>query len=137
MLRCLRLGLGGLLVVAGALKLRAPAAFATEIANYQLFPGARALRRGGPPVVELSSGAGRSRSPRLAPRGRARRARPFATFTVAVASAIFRRINIDCGCFGAGGGPINVLTLARNLLLVAAAASAVRGDAADRAYDGR
>jgi hypothetical protein len=51
-----------------------------------------------------------------------------ATFTVAVASAYFRRINIDCGCFGTGGGPITGLTLVRNVVLLSVAALLVRGE---------
>ena len=125
----LRLGLGGLLVLAGALKLRAPVAFATEIANYQLFPAVAPYLSAILPVVELTIGVALVVGPRPWRRGAALGALGlFVMFTVAVASAYFRRINIDCGCFGTGGGPITALTLARNLALMTAASLALRFD---------
>jgi uncharacterized membrane protein YphA (DoxX/SURF4 family) len=122
----LRLGVGGVLVVAGALKLSAPVAFATEIANYQLFPGAAPYLAAMLPVAEIVIGIATVAAPRAWRRAAALGALAlFVAFTVAVASAYFRRINIDCGCFGAGGGPITALTLARNIALMTAAAVAV------------
>ena len=129
----LRLGLGGLLVVAGALKLRAPVAFATEIANYQLLPALAPYVAALLPVVELVIGGALVVAPRAWRRAAALGALALlATFTVAVGSAFFRRINIDCGCFGTGGGPITGLTLARNVVLMAAAATIVAFDERDR-----
>ena len=119
----LRLGLGGLLIVAGALKLRAPVAFATEIANYQLVPAVAPYVAAVLPVLELVLGGALVVAPRAWRRGAALAALGLlATFTVAVASAYFRRINIDCGCFGTGGGPITGLTLVRNAVLMLSAA---------------
>ena len=130
----LRLGLGGLLVVAGALKLRAPVAFATEIANYQLLPALAPYAAAVLPVVELVIGGALVVAPRAWRRAAALGALALlATFTVAVGSAFFRRINIACGCFGTGGGPITGLTLARNVVLMAAAAAIVAFDERDRA----
>lgn len=124
-----RLAVGGLLLVAGALKLRAPVAFATEIANYQLVPAVAPYLGALLPVVELVVGLALVLAPRAWRRAAALAALAlFVTFTVAVASAYFRRINIDCGCFGTGGGPITALTLARNLGLMTAAALALRFD---------
>jgi len=124
-----RLAVGGLLVIAGALKLRAPVAFATEIANYQLFPAVAPYLGAVLPVVELVVGLALVVAPRDWRRAAALGALAlFATFTVAVASAYFRRINIDCGCFGTGGGPITALTLARNVGLMTAAALTLRFD---------
>ena len=125
----LRLGVGGVLVVAGALKLRAPAAFATEIANYQLFPAVAPYIAATLPVAELVVGAAVMAAARAWRRAAALVALVlFSTFTVAVASAYFRRINIDCGCFGTGGGPITALTLVRNVALMAAAATSVAAE---------
>jgi hypothetical protein len=122
----LRVGLAGVLGVAGALKLRAPGTFATEIANYQLFPGAAPYLAVTLPLVELVLAGALLVAPRAWRRAAALGAFGlFVTFTVAVASAYFRRINIDCGCFGAGGGPITVLTLLRNAGLLTAAALVV------------
>jgi len=122
----LRLGLGGLLIVAGALKLRAPVAFATELANYQLLPALAPYVAALLPVVELVVGGALVVAPRAWRRAAALGALALlAAFTVAVGSAFFRGINIDCGCFGTGGGPITGLTLARNVVLMAAAAAIV------------
>ncbi|HEV3032325.1 MAG TPA: MauE/DoxX family redox-associated membrane protein [Polyangia bacterium] len=122
----LRLGLGGLFVVAGALKLRAPVAFATEIANYQLLPALAPYVAAVLPVGELVIGSALVVAPRAWRRAAALGALGLlATFTVAVGSAFFRRINIDCGCFGTGGGPITGLTLVRNVVLMAAATAIV------------
>ncbi len=119
----LRMGLGGLLIIAGALKLRAPGAFATEIANYQLVPAVAPYVAAILPVLELVVGGALVVGPRAWRRAAALAALGMlAAFTVAVASAYLRRINIDCGCFGTGGGPITGLTLARNLALMSAAA---------------
>jgi putative oxidoreductase len=119
----LRLGLGGLLTVAGALKLRAPGAFATEIANYQLFPGVAPYMAVTLPVVEIVIGLALIGAPLAWRRGAALGALALlGAFTVAVGAAYFRRINIDCGCFGTGGGPITALTLVRNVALMATAA---------------
>lgn len=127
-----RLGVGGLLAVAGALKLRAPVAFATEIANYQLFPAIAPYLAATLPVLELVIAAALLVAPRAWRRAAALGALGlFAAFTVAVGSAYFRRINIDCGCFGTGGGPITALTLARNVALMGAAALAIWLDRSD------
>jgi putative oxidoreductase len=126
----LRVGVGGLLAFAGTLKLRAPVAFATEIANYQLFPAVAPYLASALPVVELVVALALVFAPVAWRRAAALAALGlFVTFTVAVASAYFRRINIDCGCFGTGGGPITALTLLRNLGLMAAVASILALDA--------
>jgi uncharacterized membrane protein YphA (DoxX/SURF4 family) len=117
-----RVGLGLLLAVAGALKLRDPSGFATEIANYQLFPGMAPYLAAVLPAVELILGIALIVLPDLWRRAAAAGAVGlFVAFSVAVGSAYFRRINISCGCFGGGGDPITGLTLIRNLLLSAAA----------------
>jgi uncharacterized membrane protein YphA (DoxX/SURF4 family) len=116
-----RLVTGGVLLVAGALKLRAPGAFATEIANYQLFTAAAPYLAVMLPVVEVVVAAAVLVAPRPWRRaGAAAALALFATFTVAVATAYFRRINVDCGCFGTGGGPITALTLVRDVALMGA-----------------
>jgi putative oxidoreductase len=125
----LRLGLGALLVLAGLLKLRDPTAFATEIANYQLLPGGAAVLAAVLPSIEVVIGTGLLALPRAWRRAAAAAALAlFVMFTGAVASAYLRRINIDCGCFGTGGGPIGPLTLLRNLMLIAAAVLLLRLD---------
>ena len=121
-----RCGLGGLLVLAGALKVRAPGAFATEIANYQLFPGGAPYVAAALPMIELALGGTLIAAPRVWRQAAALGAAALLVgFTVAVGSAYFRRINIDCGCFGTGGGPITWLTLLRNLALLGVACGLV------------
>jgi hypothetical protein len=46
-----------------------------------------------------------------------------AVFTVAVGSAVVRGINITCGCFGAGSGPVTWMTVIRDVALLAASAA--------------
>jgi hypothetical protein len=57
----------------------------------------------------------------------------FLLFTIAVASAYARGINITCGCFGGGGDAIGPLTLARNLALLLGIAALWTWDAPRRA----
>jgi putative oxidoreductase len=118
----LRLGLGALFVVAGALKLRDPAAFATAIANYQLFPQHAALLAATLPALEILLGLAVviAPSPWRAPAAIGM-ALLLVMFTVAASSALLRHIDIACGCFGSESGTIDALTLARDLALVGAA----------------
>ena len=119
----LRAGLGLVLVVAAVLKLRAPQELATEIANYHLLPGVAPYLGATLPTVELVVGLGLlflrglwTRAAALAAFGL------FTVFAVAVGSVYLRGINVACGCFGGGGGPISGWTVARNLTLLAASA---------------
>lgn len=126
-LLALRAGLGALLVVAGALKLRDPGAFATEIANYQLLPALAPFLAAALPLTELLVGAALLLAPVAWRRPAALAAAVLcATFFLAVATAYARGINIECGCFGTGGGPITALTILRNVLLIGAAAALLR-----------
>lgn len=122
-----RLGLGGLLIFAGLAKARAPGAFATEIANYQLAPALAPWLAATLPAIELVVGLALMAAPRAWRQAAALGAATLLiAFTVAVGSAYFRGINIDCGCFGTGGGPITLLTLLRNLFLLGTAGALVR-----------
>lgn len=120
----LRLGLGALMLVPGVLKMRDPVAFATEIHNYQLFPALAPVLAAALPAVEIALGAALLAGPRAWVRAGALGATALlAVFTVAVVSVVARGINITCGCFGAGSGPITGLTVVRDLALLAAAAA--------------
>jgi hypothetical protein len=120
----LRSGLGLLLVFAAVMKLRAPQELASEIGNYHLLPGLAPYLGATLPSVELVVGIGL-----LFLRGPWRRAAEvaafglFTVFAVAVGSVYFRGINVACGCFGGGGGPISGWTVARNVALLAASAT--------------
>jgi putative oxidoreductase len=123
----LRFGLGGLLIAAGTIKLRSPALFATEIANYQLFPGLAPYLGATLPTVEMLVGAGLILFPQTWRRAAAALAFTlFGAFSIAVGSAYFRHINIACGCFGDASGPITALTLVRNLILLGGATALFR-----------
>jgi uncharacterized membrane protein YphA (DoxX/SURF4 family) len=127
----LRLGLGGLFVVTGALKILDPSAFAIEIHNYQLLPALAPLLAASLPAIELAVGVALVLGTR--PWVRAGALATFAlmvVFTAAVASAVLRGINISCGCFGAGSGPVTLLTVARDVALLAASVAVYRLGAA-------
>ena len=99
-----RLAAGALLCAAGAMKLNSPAAFAATIANFRMLPPvgnqflAVAL-----PWCELSTGL-------LLIAGVWTRAAGitatllFLAFGIAVSAALFRSLDIECGCFGTATG---------------------------------
>jgi putative oxidoreductase len=125
-LLALRLALGALFVFAGAVKVADPSAFAIEIHNYQLFPALAPVLAATLPAVELAIGAALLVGPRLWVRaGALAAAALLVLFTVAVGSAVARGINISCGCFGAGSGPVTWMTVIRDVALLAASAAIV------------
>jgi uncharacterized membrane protein YphA (DoxX/SURF4 family) len=117
----LRLAVGVLFVVTGALKLKDPTAFATEIHNYQLFPGLAPYLAATLPTIEVVLGAALIAGPRAWVRaGALGTGALMIVFTVAVSWVVYRGINISCGCFGAGSGPVTMLTVLRDVLLLLA-----------------
>ena len=123
----LRLGLGGLFLLTGALKLGDVPAFATEIHNYQLLPRLAPMLAATLPTIEIALGlalvAGRRHWARA---GALASTALLAVFTAAVASVVVRGINITCGCFGEGSGPVTLLTVLRDVALVVAGAALYR-----------
>lgn len=118
----LRLGLGAIFLVAGALKLRDPYAFALEISNYQLFPALSPWLAAALPSTEIVVGVALVAGPRPWVRaGALAAALMLGAFTVAATSAVVRGVNISCGCFGADSGPVTWLTVLRDVAFVAAA----------------
>ncbi|WP_336029082.1 MauE/DoxX family redox-associated membrane protein [Geodermatophilus sp. FMUSA9-8] len=98
-----RLLLGGVLVVAGALKLPDPAEAVRAVRAYRLLPEALV----GPvafglPVVEVAVGLALLAGVFVRTAALAASVL-MAVFTAAVASAWARGLQIDCGCFGGGG----------------------------------
>ncbi|WP_433496909.1 DoxX family protein [Sphaerimonospora sp. CA-214678] len=98
-----RLVLGGVLLVAGALKVGAPATSVQAVRAYELLPESLVQIVGyGLPVVEIVIGA-------LLVVGLLTRVSGvisglvMAAFVVGIASAWARGLRIDCGCFGGGG----------------------------------
>ena len=125
----LRVVLGALLALAGALKLGDPAAFASEIANFRLLPALAPYLAAVLPTTEIVLAAALVAAPARWRRGaELATVLMFVVFGVAVGSAYFRHIDITCGCFGGGGDPITALTLARNVSLVIAAAVLIAVD---------
>jgi uncharacterized membrane protein YphA (DoxX/SURF4 family) len=114
--------LGILFAAAGVLKLRDPASFAREIANYQLLPAAAPYLAIVLPAIEIVAGVALVLSPRLWRQAAAASiAALLALFTAAVGVAAARGVDIACGCFGAGSGRVGGWTIARNLGLIALA----------------
>jgi len=122
----LRVGLGALFVWAGLLKLADPTQFAIEIGNYRLGEAWAPWLAVMLPYVEVALGAGVILLPLAWRRGAALAlAGLLAVFTVAIAQAVGRGINVDCGCFGGRSGPVTPLTVARDVALLAAACAIV------------
>ncbi|MDI1437297.1 MULTISPECIES: MauE/DoxX family redox-associated membrane protein [Polyangium] len=117
----LRLGLGGMFLAAGALKWSDPTSFALEIHNYQLLPDLAPLLAATLPAVEIVLGLAILVGPRPWVRASALASTlVLGVFTVAVASVVARGVNITCGCFGEGSGPVTMWTVLRDVVLVAA-----------------
>jgi putative oxidoreductase len=114
-----RIALGALFVFAGATKAYDPGAFAIEIQRYQIVPWIlAALVSVYLPWLEMLAGA------LLLVKRFERGALLVITFllvvfTVALASAMFRGLSIDCGCFGkAFTATGTTVPLLRNLVLL-------------------
>ncbi len=123
----LRLGLGGLFVLAGVLKLAQPTAFATEIVNYRFLPELAPYLAATLPAIEIALGVALVAAPVQWRRAAAlAMAGMLAVFTAAVGQVVARGINIDCGCFGGGSGPVTAWTVLRDIALLGAAVAAVR-----------
>ena len=122
----LRLFLVAVFGFAAATKLRDPASFATDIENFHLLSsGPAALLAVYLPWVELLVAAGL-----LLPRWKAAAAllavMLLAIFTLAVAVAWARGLDITCGCFGhAEAAPLGRV-LARDLVLLVASIAVLR-----------
>lgn len=121
----LRVALGGLFVWAGFSKLADPARFASDIGNYRFLSSLAPLMAVTFPPVEIVLGLALVAAPRVWRRAAALAvAVLMAVFTVAVAQAVARGINVDCGCFGGGAsGPVTIWTVARDVALTLAAAA--------------
>lgn len=116
-----RLALGATFLYAGASKAWDVRAFAEDIANYQVLPGALVPWVAATlPWVEIAAAlcllVGRwTRGAALLVGGM------MGVFTLALLQAFLRGIDLSCGCFG-GDAPADWTTLVRDLVLLAAAA---------------
>jgi len=130
----LRLLLGGLLLFAGVSKMRDPAGFSQEIANYQFLPDLAPYLAVTLPAIEVLVGGALLFSPwRWRQAGALSAALLLGVFLVAAGSAVARGLDITCGCFGAGNSPVSWWTVLRNLGLVLAAVLLLRLDRPKRA----
>ena len=118
----LRLGLGGIFVFAGFVKIIDPAAFSVSIANYRLLPheGLNLLAMT-LPWIEVAAGL-------LLMAGIWKRANALlitlmlVVFLFAIGQAVARNLNIDCGCFGTvEGRKVGLVALAQDVAMLAAA----------------
>ena len=83
------------------------------------------------PAVELVLAAALIFGPRpWARAGGLASAALMAVFTIAVGSVVARGVNISCGCFGAGSGPVTMLTVLRDVALLGASLAVVAVGAA-------
>ena len=133
-----RLALGGVLVVAGALKVSDPNAAIRAVTAYQLLPSDLATLVGyGLPFFEIMLGL-------LLLVGLATRASAatagvlMVVFIAAVSSAWARGLSIDCGCFGGGGAtadPQYLPEILRDLLFLGLATWLVAFPASHWALD--
>jgi uncharacterized membrane protein YphA (DoxX/SURF4 family) len=121
----LRLVVGCVWIVAGALKLPDPAQSVAAVRAYQLLPGDLVTPVGQLlPVIEIVIGVMLVIG--LLTRGAAvLSALLFLAFIVGIASVWARGINIDCGCFGGGGADPDAASsypweIWRDVLLLAA-----------------
>jgi len=96
----LRLAVGGVFVVAGLLKIWDPSSFAKDVANYRLLPDMLVnLMAITLPWIEVLAGgllmAGVWKKPSaLLITGM------MAVFLVGISQAVYRHLDIHCGCFG-------------------------------------
>ena len=119
----LKVGLGLLLAVAGALKYWDAPQLATEIANYRLLPDLAPFAANTLPMIEMVVGAALIVTP---PRNLWLQAAAIcaaalmAAFVVATAHVVDSGIDITCGCFGESSGSVTTLTTVRNIALTLA-----------------
>jgi putative oxidoreductase len=117
----LRLAVAGSFLVAGALKLKDPAAFAEQIANYQFLPALSNYLAAAIPSIELLASA-----TLIFAKGPFRLASALTlfglltVFTTALLRAWALGIDLECGCFGVGSTAIGMWPVLRNLSLMTA-----------------
>ena len=137
-----RVILGGLFLIAGVTKAYDPAAFATEIQNYQLLPWVGdVLLSLFLPWVEIFAGCALFFK-RFERGALLLISAMLIAYSIALISAIVRGLNIDCGCFGRLISPTGIVwALARNAGLMILAGVlwifGLRGSRAPRIADSR
>jgi putative oxidoreductase len=121
-----RVVLGALFIWAAVAKLPDMAAFAQDVANYRIVPAAVVPFVASAVVgIELLAGIAlvvgvMERAAAMVVAGL------LAAFTLLLAQALLRGIDLRCGCFG-GDEPASWWTVARDLVMLAAAVIVARG----------
>jgi putative oxidoreductase len=121
-----RVVLGALFIWAAVTKLPDMAAFAQDVANYRVVPAVLVPFTAAAVVgIELLAGIALV-SGWMARPAAIVIAALLALFTVFIAQALLRGIDLRCGCFG-GDEPASWWTVARDLAMLAAAIAVARG----------
>lgn len=132
----MRAGLSGLLLYAAIPKVMDLGAFAEQVDNYRMIPPTiLPFFSAAVPSLEIVAAAALL-TPWLARGAALASAGLFASFSIAMAQALLRGIDLDCGCFGAdASSSVSWLTVIRSALLGALAVYLVfaMGRAADAA----
>lgn len=116
-----RIALAGVFLWAAAGKIADPQGFARAIWNYRLLPEPLVpLMAVGLPVLEALAALALL-TPPLQRGGSLVLLVMLSVFTVALASALARGLDVDCGCFGEGSSAVSPLLIARNVALAAIA----------------
>jgi len=127
----LRIALGALFIWAALTKLADMAGFAQDVANYRVVP-AGPVPFVASAVVGIELLAGIALVAGVMERAAAAViAALLIGFTVFLSQALLRGIDLRCGCFG-GDEPASWWTVARDLVMLAAAILVARGPAAQR-----
>lgn len=114
----LRVALAGLFFYAGGVKLMDPATFQSDITNFNLLPwalaGVAAIYLPWLEIIAAGALLGRSRGAAFL------LGLLMTAFTLAVATAWARGLDINCGCFGASDSPTNYpRKVAENVAIIA------------------
>ncbi|GAA1960133.1 MauE/DoxX family redox-associated membrane protein [Catenulispora subtropica] len=119
--------LAGVFLLSAGEKLRAPSAFASAIAGFQLMPD-RFTRFAayGVLAVELTTAALLAFPATVLP-GFLLAAGLLVVLTAAVTQAVYRGLNVPCPCFGVSAAPVGIRHIVRDVLLVAVAGFGVLG----------
>jgi putative oxidoreductase len=126
-----RIALGALFIWAALTKLPDMAGFAQDVANYRVVPAALVAFVASA-VVGIELLAGIALVAGVMERAAAAViAALLIAFTVFLSQALLRGIDLRCGCFG-GDEPASWWTVARDLVMLAAAILVARGPAAQR-----
>jgi uncharacterized membrane protein YphA (DoxX/SURF4 family) len=118
----LKVGVAVLFLGAAWPKLQDPVTFSQEVANYRLLPELAPYVAATLPGVELVLAAALLLvipGSRWLAAAAGLAALLMAGFTVAVSQVVARGINVECGCFGAGSGPVTPETIARDVVYLA------------------